>query len=188
MGYEQNTDIFFLVFVIVGAVLFFRHVFKGEAAPPPGNEKDDGAPGTRNTAAPPASVRSAPAARAPGAPGEVTGIFVVVTAPDPQVQTMAMSLSLQVLNRGKTIHILLCGPAGELAVKGSAETVLKPLNKSPQELLRGFLKKNITVEVCPFFIANSDWSEADLLPGVGMAKPPDVAAGMLEPGVKLFTF
>lgn len=116
------------------------------------------------------------------------GLFVVVTTPDAQTQMMAMVLSTQTINQGKSVRMLLCGPAGELAVKNSEQTMLKPLNKSPQMLLQGLIKSGATVEMCPLFLPNKGADAAVLIDGVSIAAPPVVAQKLLEEGFKLFTF
>ncbi len=118
----------------------------------------------------------------------VKGVFVVITIGYAQTQLMAMSLSTQVKLKGKTIRILLCDAAGELAIKGSRETVLKPIDKSPQMLMKALIDQGVKVEVCPFFLANKPATPADLIDGVSVAQPPLIADAMLEPGIKLFTF
>lgn len=119
---------------------------------------------------------------------ETKGLFVVVTTPDVQTQMMAMVLSTQTINQGKSVRMLLCGPAGELAVKNSDQTMLKPLNKSPQMLLLGLIRSGATVEMCPLFLPNKGADAAVLIDGVSIAKPPVVAQKLREEGVKLFTF
>jgi predicted peroxiredoxin len=127
--------------------------------------------------------------QASGHGGGPKGLFVVVTSPDAQTQMMAMVLSTQAMKQGKSVRVLLCGPAGALAVKGSPETMLKPPNKSPQMLLRNLIKNGVTVEICPLYVPNAEGVSAeDLIDGVATAKPPMIAEGLLAKGVKLFTF
>jgi predicted peroxiredoxin len=123
---------------------------------------------------------------------ETKGLFVVVTTPDAQTQMMAMVLSTQTVKQGKSVHMLLCGPGGELAVKNSEQTMIKPLNKSPQMLLLGLIKSGVKVEMCPLFLPNKDAGNgADasiLIDGVSIAQPPVVAEKLRKEGIKLFTF
>ncbi|ACF47244.1 conserved hypothetical protein [Prosthecochloris aestuarii DSM 271] len=119
---------------------------------------------------------------------EKEGLFVVVTTDDAQTQMMAMVLSTQTVKQGRSVQMLLCGPAGELAVKGSEQTMLKPIEKSPQMLLQGLMKSGVTVEVCPLFLPNKGADASVLIDGVTIAKPPVVAQKLSEEGVKLFTF
>ncbi|MGD8531289.1 MAG: DsrE family protein [Syntrophobacterales bacterium] len=122
------------------------------------------------------------------AQGDVKGMFIVVTSPDPQTQMMAMVLATQIAMKGKKSQVLLCGFAGDLALKESTEVILKPNNKSPQMLMKNLIKLGVTVEVCALYLPNKGKAMADLVPGVSPAKPPAIAEALLEPGVKLFTF
>jgi len=119
---------------------------------------------------------------------ETKGLFVIVTTPDAQTQMMAMVLSTQTIGQGKSIRMLLCGPAGELAIKNSEQTMLEPLNKSPQMLLLGLIKSGASVEMCPLFLPNKGTDDAVLIDGVSIAKPPVVAQNLREDGMKLLTF
>lgn len=195
MGYEVSDVLIF--YGILFAVLLIW-LYRRNGSSPNGTRDAGPEGGTPAEPSPPASVdpgREAPPAPQPvEAPlgvraGEpVTGLFVVVTTPDPQTQLMAMSLSTQAKLKGKTIRILLCGPAGDLALMGSKEVILKPLDKSPQMLLKALIDGGVRAEVCPFYLANRGGSPADLIAGVTQAAPAEVADGLIEPGIKLFTF
>lgn len=128
-------------------------------------------------------------APAPVASTETTkGLFVVITEAEPMTQMMALVLSTQTVQQGKSLQILLCGPGGDLAMKNSRQVMMKPQNKSPQMLLQDLIAKGVRVEVCPLFLPNKGKTEADLISGVTVAKPPVVAKNLREDGVKLFTF
>jgi len=116
------------------------------------------------------------------------GLFVIVTSDDSMAQMMAMVLSTQTLNQGRSVRVLLCGEAGGLALKGSSEKMFKPLNKSPQMLLKGLIAKGVKVEVCPLYLPNKGKQPSDLIAGVAVAKPPVIAAAMAEEGIKLLTY
>lgn len=116
------------------------------------------------------------------------GQFVIVTSDDSMAQMMSMVLSTQTLNQGRSVRLLLCGKAGELALKGSEETTFKPRNKSPQTLLKGLIARGVKVEVCPLFLPNTGKQPTDLIAGVTVAKPPVIAAAMAEDGIKLLTY
>ena len=119
---------------------------------------------------------------------DTKGLFVVVTTGDVQTQMMAMVLSTQTVEQKKSVRMLLCGPGGELAMKNSKQTMVKPLDKSPQMLLKNLIKKGITVEVCPLFLPNKGATPDNLIEGVTVAKPPVVAEKLREEDIKLFTF
>jgi len=116
------------------------------------------------------------------------GLFVVITDADPMTQMMALVLSTQTVLQGKSVQILLCGPAGDLVLQKSREVMMKPLNKSPQMLLGDLMAKGVTVEVCPLYLPNKGKTEADLIKGVSVAKPPVVAQKLRAEGIRLFTF
>jgi predicted peroxiredoxin len=116
------------------------------------------------------------------------GLFVVVTSDDSMTQMMAMVLSTQTLTQGRSVRVLVCGKAGELVLKGSKEKLFKPLDKSPQMLLKGLIAKGVTVEVCPLYLPNTGKQPSALIDGVTVAQPPAVAAAMAEDGIKLLTF
>ncbi|MCG8692857.1 MAG: hypothetical protein MI806_16770 [Minwuiales bacterium] len=116
------------------------------------------------------------------------GLFVVVTSPDAQTQGMAMVLSIQARKRGAPVRVLLCGPGGDLALKGSPQTVLKPRGVTPQGMLSTLIGMGVTADVCALYLPNNGKSPADLIDGVGVAKPPAIAAAIVEDDTKLFTF
>lgn len=116
------------------------------------------------------------------------GLFVILTDEEPMTQMMALVLSTQTIEQGKSVQILLCGQAGKLALKNSKQTMFKPINKSPQMLLAALIARGVTVEVCPLFLPNVNMSESQLINGVSIAKPPVIAQKMRAEGIKLFTF
>lgn len=116
------------------------------------------------------------------------GLFVVVTSPDAQTQGMAMVLSIQARKRGAPVRVLLCGPGGDLALKGSPQTVLKPRGVTPQGMLSTLIGMGVTADVCALYLPNNGKSPADLIDGVGVARPPAIAAALLAGDTRLFTF
>ena len=114
--------------------------------------------------------------------------FFNVTSADNQAQGMAMVLATQMGEQKASVRILLCGHAGQLALKTYEPAALKPRNVTPKQMMAGLMKAGATVEVCALFLPNADRTPADLTDGVTVAKPPEVAAYMLKPGVKAFGF
>lgn len=127
---------------------------------------------------------SSPAFADPAKPG----LFVIVTSENAEVQGMAMVLSIQSVQHDAAVRVLLCGPGGDLAVKGAPQTALKPKNITPQAMMGKLLSAGVTVEVCALYLPNSGKSADDLIEGVGVAKPPAIASALLAPNTKLFTF
>jgi predicted peroxiredoxin len=117
-----------------------------------------------------------------------TETFFNVTSADNQSQGMAMVLASQMAEQKAVVRILLCGPAGQLALKAYEPAALKPRNVSPKQMMLGLVKAGATVEVCALFLPNAERTPADLIEGVSVAKPPEVAAYMLKPGVRAFGF
>lgn len=117
-----------------------------------------------------------------------TETFFNVTSADNQTQGMAMVLATQMAEQKAAVRILLCGPAGQLALKAYEPAALKPRNVTPKQMMAGLIKGGATVEVCALFLPNADKTPADLLDGVAVAKPPDVAAYMTKAGVRAFGF
>lgn len=116
------------------------------------------------------------------------GLFVIVTSENAMTQMMAMVLSTQTLNQGRSVRVLLCGPAGNLALKGSKEQLFKPVNKSPQMLLKELIARGVKVEVCPIFLPNTGKQPSALITGVTVGNPPVIAAALAEDGIKLLTY
>lgn len=114
--------------------------------------------------------------------------FFNVTSADNQTQGMAMVLASQMAEQKAAVRILLCGPAGQLALKAYEPPALKPRNVTPKQMMAGLIKGGATVEVCALFLPNADKAPADLVDGVTVAKPPEVAAYMMKPGVRAFGF
>ncbi|TVQ04609.1 MAG: hypothetical protein EA359_05915 [Balneolaceae bacterium] len=115
-------------------------------------------------------------------------LFVVITTADAETQMMAMVLATQSVNQDVAVRILLCGEAGNLAIVEYTSPVFAPSNRSPKQLLTGLIERDITVEVCGIFLPNRNFTESDLIPGVTIASPPEVAGYMKQDNVRYFTF
>ncbi len=115
-------------------------------------------------------------------------LFVVITSNDAETQMMAMVLATQSINQDVNVRVLLCSSAGELAVKHTEFPSFAPANRSPKQLLTGLIERGVTVEVCGIFLPNRNYDEADIMDGVGVASPPEVAEFMKKEGVRYFTF
>jgi predicted peroxiredoxin len=115
-------------------------------------------------------------------------LFVSINSGVTQTQGVAMVLASQALAQKAAVRVLLCSDGGQLAVKDKESAVLKPMNKSPKELLQGLMKAGAKVEVCALFLPNSELKPTDLIDGIGVAKPADVAAYFLQPNVKALSY
>lgn len=115
-------------------------------------------------------------------------VLVSINSGVTQTQGVAMVLASQALAQKAAVRVLLCSDGGQLAVKDKESAVLKPMNKAPKELLQGLMKAGAKVEVCALFLPNSDLKPADLIEGIAVAKPAEIAAYFLQPNVKTLSY
>ncbi|MFU8863144.1 MAG: hypothetical protein ACNA7O_04460 [Rhodobacterales bacterium] len=119
-------------------------------------------------------------------------LVTILTAEDAQTQLMAMVLTMNSVQAGATAQILLCGPAGDLALKeppASATAAQEPMGMSPQGLMQTIMEKNGTkVEVCAIYLPNKGVGEEALLDGITAAKPPVVAGALLADNTVVMSF
>lgn len=115
-------------------------------------------------------------------------LFLILTSNDAETQMMAMVLATQSFNQDVPVRILLCGAAGDLALKDSESPNFKPADRSPKDLLTGLLTRGATVEVCGIYLPNRSVEATDLMEGIGVAAPPEVAAYMRQPNVRYLSF
>lgn len=115
-------------------------------------------------------------------------LFVNVHSGNAMAQGAAMVLATQAQQQQAQVRVLLCDAAGDMAVQGVESPKLKPRDVSPQQMLVGLIKGGARVEVCALYLPNTGRQPTDLLPGVTPAKPADVAAHLLKPGVATLAF
>ncbi|MCB1997938.1 MAG: hypothetical protein KDG57_19065 [Rhodoferax sp.] len=115
-------------------------------------------------------------------------LFVSVHSGSPMAQGAAMVLATQAQQQQAQVRVLLCDAAGDIAVNGVESPSLKPRNVTPQQMLVSLMKGGAQVEVCALYLPNTGRQASDLLPGVTPAKPADVAAHLLKPGVQTLAF
>jgi len=129
----------------------------------------------------------APAAQASDAENLVT----ILTSDEPQTQLMSMVLTMQSMKAGAGAYVLLCGPAGDLALKDAPEAATAPQppkGMSPQALMRKIMAQGGTVEVCAIYLPGKGVGADALLDGVGAARPPAMAARLLAEDTRIMSF
>jgi len=127
----------------------------------------------------------------PAVADETPNLVTVLTAPEPQTQLMSMVLTMQSMKQGAAAHVLLCGPAGDLALKeapAAATAPQKPKGMSPQGLMQKIIAQGATVEVCAIYLPNKGVDAQALLDGIGVAKPPAMAAKLIAPNARVMSF
>lgn len=123
---------------------------------------------------------------------DASKVVTVVTSPDPQTQLMSMVLTMQAAQQGADAHILLCGPAGDLALRDAPETATAgqpPKDMSPQGLMQMIRDKTgATVEVCAIYLPGLGKDTSVLLDGIGVAKPDAMAARLMDADARVLSF
>jgi len=119
-------------------------------------------------------------------------LVTILTAPEPQTQLMAMVLTMQAAQQGADVHILLCGPAGDIALKDAPETATAPQpprDMSPQGLMRAIMEKaGGRVEVCAIYLPGRGDDASVLVDGVTAAEPGPMAAEIIGPNTRVMGF
>jgi hypothetical protein len=115
-------------------------------------------------------------------------LFVNIHSANAMAQGAGLVLAGQALELKANVRVLLCDAAGDIALVGKEMPTLKPRNVTPQQMLQGVIKAGAKVEVCALYLPNTGKQASDLIPGVTPAKPADVAAYLLEPGVNTLAF
>ena len=119
-------------------------------------------------------------------------LVTILTAPEPQTQLMAMVLAMQAAQQGAAPHILLCGPAGDIALKDAPESATAP--QPPRDMSpKGLLSKiagmpNAKVEVCAVYLPGKGAQADALMDGVTVAQPPAMAAAMIAPNARIASY
>ena len=115
-------------------------------------------------------------------------LFVNIHSGQAMAQGAGMVLAGQAMEQKAQVRILLCDAAADIAVNGQQGPALKPRNVTPQQMLQGLIKNGAKVEVCALYLPNTGKQVTDLIDGVTPAKPADVVAHLLKPGVQTLAF
>lgn len=119
-------------------------------------------------------------------------LVTILTSAEPQTQLMAMVLAMQAAQQGAAPHILLCGPAGDIALKEAPESATAPQpprDMSPKGLLTAITAlPGATVEVCAIYLPGKGAQPDVLMEGVGVAQPPAMAAAMIAPNARIASY
>lgn len=119
-------------------------------------------------------------------------LVTILTAPEPQTQLMAMVLTMTAMSAGAEAQMLLCGPAGDIALKdapASATEGQPPKGASPQGLMKMLMEKQgLKVEVCAIYLPAKGMEADVLLDGIGSAKPDAMGAAIMAPGTTVMSF
>jgi len=114
--------------------------------------------------------------------------LVILSSASEQTQGMAMVLSNAMAQQGASVSVLLCDQAGDLALRSYQAEPLKPRNVTPGQLLRKLMASGGEVSVCALYLPNSGHDQSDLIDGIKVATPPEIARQMLDPATRTFSF
>jgi intracellular sulfur oxidation DsrE/DsrF family protein len=119
-------------------------------------------------------------------------LITILTAPEPQTQLMAMVLTMNAIAAGAEAEVLLCGPAGDIALKeapASATAGQPPKDASPQGLMAMMMAKNgLKVQVCAIYLPGKGADASVLLDGVTAAAPVAMGAAIVAPDTTVMSF
>lgn len=114
--------------------------------------------------------------------------LVIVNSGSLQTQGMAMVLANAMQAKGTRVDVLLCDQAGDLALKSTRSSELKPRNVTPEHLMGKLQQGGAQVSVCALYLPNSQHTQNDLRAGINVAKPPAIADQMLDSNRRIYSF
>lgn len=123
---------------------------------------------------------------------EPNRLITILTAPEPQTQLMAMVLTMNAMAAGAEAEVLLCGPAGDIALKdapASATAPQPPKGASPQGLMQMLMaKKGLKVQVCAIYLPGKSADASVLVDGVTAAAPDAMGAAIIADDTTVMSF
>ncbi len=118
----------------------------------------------------------------------VDKVLITLTSAEQQTRGMAMVLGNMMQAKGAKVSVLLCDSAGDMALKGHESTPLKPKNVTPEQLMQKLIAGGAKVDVCALYLPNKGVAMDALLSGIGAAKPPVMAAALIDADTRVFNF
>lgn len=90
---------------------------------------------------------------------------------------------------GKLVEVLLCGAAGDLALKNAPlpqTEAITPQGVSVKDLAQKLLKQGGKISVCAIYLPKRKLTDDALIEGVTVAKPKEMAAKVSDPNIRVF--
>ena len=119
-------------------------------------------------------------------------LVTILTAFEPQTQLMAMVLTANAIAAGAEAEMLLCGPAGDIALKeapASATDGQPPRDASPQGMMKMMMAESgLKVQVCAIYLPGKGADASILIDGVTAAAPDAMGATIVAPGTTVMSF
>jgi len=119
-------------------------------------------------------------------------LITILASPEPQTQLMAMVLTMNAINAGANAEVLLCGPAGDIALRdapASATAGQPPRDASPQGLMKMMMAQmGLKVQVCAIYLPGKSADASVLIDGVTAAAPDVLGAAIVAPNTSVMSF
>lgn len=119
-------------------------------------------------------------------------LLTILTSAEPQTQLMAMVLTMNAMASGAKAEMMLCGPAGDIALKDAPASALAgqpPQNASPQGLMKTMMEKSaLKVQVCAIYLPGKGADASILLDGVTAASPDAMGASIVADDTSILSF
>lgn len=119
-------------------------------------------------------------------------LITILTSPEPQTQLMAMVLTMNAINAGAQAEVLLCGPAGDIALLDAPTSAIAgqpPKGASPQGLLKMMIaQKGLKVKVCAIYLPGKNADASVLIDGVSAAAPNAMGAAIVRSDTTVMSF
>lgn len=115
-------------------------------------------------------------------------MLMLLSASAAEAQAFNLVLANQIQGSGNAVHLLLCGDAGDMALKAAPSattTPVTPQGMTVRSLLEGLIKRGAVVQVCAIYLPNRKLQFDALIDGVSAARPQDIATMMVDPAVKV---
>jgi predicted peroxiredoxin len=115
-------------------------------------------------------------------------LFVTINSDKPMTQGAALVLATQSRAQENNVRVLLCDAAADIAIKGQVLPKLKPKDVTTQQMLMGLMRAGGKIEVCALYLPNTGRQASELIPGVSVANPADIARYISVSDVQILSF
>lgn len=115
-------------------------------------------------------------------------ILSLLSAPSPESQAFSLSLANQLQAAGNPVELLLCGEAGDIALKTPPAALTAPITPqggSIQMLTERFLKQGGKISLCAIYLPKRKLNPDVLLEGVVVANPKEMAEKIINPAIRV---
>ncbi len=115
-------------------------------------------------------------------------ILSLLSAESAESQAFSLVLANQMQASGNPVELLLCGAAGDMALKAppAAQTApITPQGASVKALAERFLKQGGKISVCAIYLPNRKLTPDALIEGVAVANPKDMADKVTNPAIRV---